>query len=354
MGLKILHTADLHLDSPFAAFPEAARERLRAAQLRLPELLVSACRREGADILLLAGDVFDGPYRKSTARALADALEDCAVPVFLAPGNHDFYASGAPWQQELWPENVHIFTGYMSYVDLEALDCRVYGAGYTSMDCPGLLEGFRAERVFAHTLAVLHGDPLNAKSPYCPVTARQVENSGLDYLALGHIHKGGSLTAGGTLCAWPGCPMGRGWDETGRKGLLLAELGDKATLRTLALPLPAFWEETVSIEPGAAQALSAVLPAAAAEDFYRVTLTGRGEVALDALKEQFSYLPGLELRDRTLPRLDPWEKAGQDSFRGLYFTLLKEKLSNPELADAAQLAAELSQKILDGEEVALP
>ena len=97
-----------------------------------------------------------------------------------------------------------------------------------------------------------------------------------------------------------------------------------------------------------------MLPAAAAEDFYRVTLTGRGEVSLDALKEQFSYLPGLELRDRTLPRLDPWENAGQDSFRGLYFTLLKEKLSNPELADAAQLAAELSQKILDGEEVALP
>lgn len=355
MGLKILHSADWHLDSPFRSLPQEAGARLREMQRALPGRVAALCREEECDLVLLAGDLLDSPApAKDWVDAVRRALEQCAVPVCVAPGNHDYCTDSSPWLTESWPENVHIFTGGPDHIDLPSLDCRVYGAGYRSMDCPGLLEGFRAEGDAKWRVGVFHGDPLSLSSPCCPVTAAQVRESGLSYLALGHIHAAGSFRAGRTLCAWPGCPMGRGWDETGRKGLLLAELGDKATLRTLALPLPAFWEESVSIEPGAAQALSAVLPAAAAEDFYRVTLTGRGEVSLDALKEQFSYLPGLELRDRTLPRLDPWENAGQDSFRGLYFTLLKEKLPNPELADAAQLAAELSQKILDGEEVALP
>lgn len=353
MGLRLLHTGDLHLDSAFSGFPPAIRQVLQEAMRTLPEQLLRHCRETQADMVLLAGDVFDGPYQRPTARLLAEALEDCGVPVMITPGNHDFYGPSSPWQQELWPENVHIFTGNLSYVDLEALDCRVYGGAFQSMDCPGLLEGFRAERVLSHTVGVLHGDPVTGNSPYCPITMGQVAASDLDYLALGHIHRGCSFQAGRTLCAWPGCPMGRGWDETGRKGMLLAELTDRVTLRTLPMQLPAFFDETVDVER---ERLEDRLPPVDSGDLYRVTLTGRGAPDLEALARQYRYLTWLELRDRTLPPTDIWAGAGEDSLRGVLLGLLQTKYAQAQgtEAETIRLSAELCARLLDGEEVALP
>ena len=106
--------------------------------------------------------------------AVRRALEQCAVPVCVAPGNHDYCTDSSPWLTQSWPENVHIFTGGPDHIDLPSLDCRVYGAGYRSMDCPGLLEGFRAEGDAKWRVGVFHGDPLSLSSPCCPVTAAQV------------------------------------------------------------------------------------------------------------------------------------------------------------------------------------
>ena len=335
MGLKLIHAADLHLDSPFASFDWAQRALLQRAQGELPEKISRCVKTQGAQMLLLAGDVFDGPYRRETARLLADCLEDTGVPVFISPGNHDFLGPDSPWDRESWPENVYIFRGGLRYVDVEALSCRVYGGGYSAMDCPGLLENFRAEGDQSYTVGLLHGDPTQARSPYCPVTASQVERSGLQYLALGHVHQGGSFRAGETLCAWPGCPMGRGWDETG-----------------IQLGVPRFFTETVDISGGCEEALKGALPAMETQDFYRVTLTGRGEPDCEELRKTFAHIKNLEFRDRTRPKEDLWSWAGQDSFRGTYFGLLKEK--SEEDREAATLAAQLSRKILEGEEVTLP
>ena len=223
MGLKILHTADWHLDSPFSSLSAQARGKLRQAQRELPRLMGELCQREQCSLALLAGDIFDASPSRETVEALKRELARWEIPVCISPGNHDFYGLDSPWR-ESWPENVHIFTGSMEYRDYPQLNCRVYGGGYRSMDCPPLLENFHAEGDARWCLGLLHGDGLNLSSPYCPVTAAQVRESGLDYLALGHIHTAGSFRAGDTLCAWPGCPMGRGWDETGEKGALILEL----------------------------------------------------------------------------------------------------------------------------------
>lgn len=355
MGLTLIHAADLHLDSPFASFPEEQREILRSAQASIPQRLEGCCREQGAQMLLLAGDVFDGPYRWETARELSDCLEDCGIPVFISPGNHDFLGPDSPWDREFWPDNVHIFRGNLSYVDLPELDCRVYGGGYSSMDCRGLLEGFQAERVYAHTIALLHGDTTSPKSPYCPITTVQIGQSHLDYLALGHIHQAGSLHAGQTLCAWPGCPMGRGWDETGAKGVLRVNLDARARVSPIPLGLPRFYSESVSLEEGLS-GLERLLPAMKSQDFYRITLTGSGEADIPALQKKYGSLAHVEFRNRMRPRTSLWETAGQDSFQGMFFDLLKQALdqASPQDGERIRLAAEISRRLLDGEEVALP
>jgi DNA repair exonuclease SbcCD nuclease subunit len=114
MGLKILHSADWHLDSPFVGFTEYQRRILQEAQRKIPGKVADLCRREDCDLLLLAGDIFDGEARQETVDLLKRELENCGVPVLISPGNHDFCNVTSPWRSEDWPENVFVFTGARS------------------------------------------------------------------------------------------------------------------------------------------------------------------------------------------------------------------------------------------------
>lgn len=352
--IKILHSADWHLDSPLNLRDQAQAQVLRHHMQSLPQRIAAACRGHNCDLMLLSGDLFDGPYAADTLRNVKSALEEAGVPVFISPGNHDHIGADSPWLQEQWPENVHIFTHpVMEAVDVPELDCCVYGAGFISMDCPGLLQDFNANHTERYAVGVLHGDPTQVNSSYCPVTAQQIGQSGLDYLALGHIHKAGSLRAGKTLCAWPGCPMGRGYDEQGEKGYYLVTLGEDTACQFVALDTPRFYDLEVSAE----QPLSGILPAVGNEDFYRVTFTGPSEpLDLDALQTQYAHFPNLLLRDQTVPPLDIWGSAGEDTFEGMYFKLLRDKLetSDEDMAGRIRLAARISRQLLDGQEVELP
>lgn len=352
--IKILHSADWHLDSPLMLRSAAQAEPLRAALHRIPEQIAALCKQHRCDLLLLSGDLFDGPYAADTLHLVQNALEDIAIPVFIAPGNHDFVDAQSPWLTEFWPENVHIFTHpVIEAVEVTALDCTVVGAGYTKMDCPGLLADYSPRHDTQYAVGVLHGDPTQLTSPYCPITTEQVKHSRLDYLALGHIHKSGSFQAGKTLCAWPGCPQGRGYDETGVKGTLLVTLDEVAETVFLPLPGPRFYDLEVLAEVG----LSAVLPPVGNEDFYRITLTGTAETPdLAALKKEFAHFPNLELRDRTVPMRELWCSAGDDTLEGIYFQLLRDAMNaaNEPQKQHLQLAARISRQLLDGQEVELP
>ena len=351
MGLKLLHSADWHIDAPFSSFSQEQRAFLRREQLKIPGKIAEICRRECCDMVLLAGDIFDGVPSADAVDAVRKALEECGVPVFVTPGNHDYYEVGSPWREERWPENVFVFTGEMESVAMTAWNCRIYGAGYRSMDCDSLLEGFHAKGEETYQIALLHGDPVTSRSPYCAITAGQVRDSGLTYLALGHIHKSGTFRAGDTLCAWPGCPMGRGWDETEEKGVCIVSLGEKTEVQFVPLDGPQFHDLEADVSDGPETVLGGLLPAAASSDFFRITMTGHASVDVKDLAEQFAHIPNLFLRDRTVPEDDLWEDAGSDTFRGAYFRLLREQ-AEEDLR--AVLAAEISRKILAGREVRLP
>ena len=354
MGLKILHSADWHLDSPFGGFSEAHRILLRNEQRKIPGKIADLCRRENCDMVLLAGDIFDGEPTRESIRLLKKALSDCGVPVLITPGNHDFCHPDSIWVQERWPENVFIFTEGLESVTIQGLNCRIYGAAFQSMDCSPLLENFRAEGNEKYRIALFHGDPGQPNSPYNPVTSSQVRNSGLQYIALGHIHKAGAFQAGRTFCIWPGCPMGRGWDETGEKGVCIVTLTDTVDIQAVSLDTLRFYELTVNIGDDAFAALEMALPAAGGKDFYRINLTGDGEVDVEALCKAFLQFPNLELRDRTDPPLDIWADADEDSLEGIYFSMLKKTMESvPEEADRVRLAAEISRKLLSGREVTL-
>ena len=353
--IKLLHSADWHLDAPLAGRTREQAACLRRALLALPDRIAAIAKAEGCDLVLLSGDLFDGPGTPESAAVLRRALEEMAVPVFVAPGNHDYMAPDSVWSRELWPENVHIFSkGRMESVALPGLDCRVYGAAFTAMEAPALLKDFRAECQERYAIGVLHGDVTQAHSPYCAISSEQVRESGLDYLALGHVHKAGTFRSGETLCAWPGCPMGRGWDETGEKGVCIVTIAEEAKVQAIGLHLPRFYDLEAEICSDPAAAVEALLPAVPGSDFYRITLTGTGTVDLEQLRREFAEFPNLELRDQTEPPVEVWADTDQDSLEGIYFGMLRKAMEDsPEDAGQIQLAAEISRKILSGREVKL-
>ena len=355
--MKILHSADWHLDAPLSSLEEKAAEALRREMEKIPRKIAALCVQEQCDLMLLTGDLFDGAWSRPTLARVKEILGQLQIPVIITPGNHDFCAPGSPYEEQ-WPENVHIFRKpQIESIVLPELDCRIYGGGYEAMDCPALLKRFRAEGQEKWHIGALHGEAGNANSTYCPITKYQVQESGLDYLALGHIHKQGSLPGGETVCVWPGCPMGHGFDETGEKGVLIAELNEGVSVRFVMLDTPRFYDENVDADGDAATALGGILPAVESGDFYRVTLTGYSSgLDLQALREAFSHIPNLTLRDETLPEVDLWSNTDQDSLEGLLFAALKETVdtAGAEASGRALLAARICRRILDGQEVRLP
>lgn len=359
--IKFVHAADLHLDAPFRSLPPEQAVQLRAEQRELLRKLTDLCHAEQADLLLLSGDLLDSEqvYRE-TLDALRRAFEGCGAQVFIAPGNHDPATLSSIWHTQVWPQNVHIFTQpQMEWVDVEALGCRVYGAGFTAMDCPPLLEGFRAESPLS--LMVLHGEVGQPDSPYNPITQTQIAASGLRYLALGHIHACGGLRwAGSTAYAWPGCPQGRGFDETGPKGVLVGSI-DEDTCEVDFRPLAGRQYKILSVQAGDAPlaAILAALPRDTQSDCYRILLTGEAPAPnlpalMDALRERFF---SLQLIDQTIPPVELWANCGDDTLKGLFLQSIQDAIGQTEDEQQRQLlrrAARIGLDLMENREVTLP
>lgn len=154
------------------------------------------CINEKVGALLIAGDLFDSPNpSKSVVTFVIDELKrlkDEDIPVFISSGNHDPHISGSLWFSYKFPSNVIIF-------DTNSLEPKtvgnitVYGLAYTN-NTKEPLKDFRAEESDNFKIGLIHGSTTNIKveedpeSSYRPIKGAQIDNSNLDYIALGHFH----------------------------------------------------------------------------------------------------------------------------------------------------------------------
>lgn len=333
---RFIHAADFHLDSAFHALsPQRAAERRRESRELGARLANEALRRD-VDLVLLCGDLFDGGSSfRETPEELARGLERIGAPVFIAPGNHDYYSPDSPYATVRWPENVCIFkSGAVESFDLPDLNCTVHGAAFTAPEqAAGLLTGFTAPDDGRVHLMALHGDVGAAEARYDPITKEEIAASGLTYLALGHIHAAsGPQKNGKTIWAYPGCTEGRGFDELGDKGFYFGTVSDNGGVTLEFVPFARRRYEIVTVDvtgKDPREALEAALPSWTLDDLYRVLLTGEtDERGVDVAALEFA-LTGrfytLELRDQTRVRQDVWERAGEDSLRGAFLRRLRKR-----------------------------
>jgi DNA repair exonuclease SbcCD nuclease subunit len=354
--LKIIHGADFHLDSPFAGLsPERAAQR-RGEQRELLDRLAGLAREKQADLVLLAGDLLDSErVFRETAQALRAALAAIPCPVFIAPGNHDFYSPRSVWTSLDWPENVHIFTSDA----LEAVElpgCTLWGRAFSDAHqtaCP--LEGLAVPGDGRLHIACVHGC-VGTGNDYGPITPGEIAASGLDYLALGHVHQGSGLQReGGTWWAYPGCPEGRGFDETGEKGVLYVE-AEPGRVTAQFVPLAKVRYEIITADitgpDGALFNILEALPGKTSDLICRLILTGEGD-APNLANLQQTLAPefyGLTLIDRTRLPQDLWTRREEDALTGLFLRTMWDKCQGEPDNPLWQLAARYGLAALEGGE----
>lgn len=361
--LTFLHGADFHLDSPFQSLPPDQAAERRQEQRQLLTRLASTARETQAQLIFLAGDLFDSQrVRPETLELLLDTLEELEAQVFIAPGNHDPYTASSPYARLPWPSHVHIFSSpYPERVELPHLGAVVYGSAFLSshrVDSP-LLDLQTADEGLV-TFGCFHGDTSTPFSRYGPITQEEIARSGLDYLALGHHHTASGIrTAGPTYYAWPGCPEGRGFDETGEKGIYIGQTdGLRCELEFLPLAHRRYCQVDLDITGQAPdQALRAFIPRANHQDILRISLTGERQedqppdlTALTALAAPHFY--SVQLRDETVLPQALWTRKNEDTLTGLFLGRMAQKIAeaSPEERPFLERAVRFGLAALEGRE----
>ena len=366
--MKFIHCADIHLDSAFTLSNPTEASRRRNELRSAFSSLVLYARSEGCTMFFISGDLFDDKtVTKDTFEMLEREMSSFpSCHFFISPGNHDPYGEKSPYSYITMPENVHIFTSpQMEYFDLPDIGVRVYGYAFTSetkTDSP--LEGFKAENPNLINILVCHGDVGNTLSNYCPIYESDISSSGLDYVALGHIHKGTGLKyAGKVPYAYPGCVVGRSFDETGDKGAFIGDIS-KDGLSLKAIKLSGRKYEIASCDitgaSGITDVTNRIIEACAkfGEDTaLRLILEGvTYPEFVYTEKEIRNIVPRpfyLEVRDNTLPLYNQEYLKKDNTVIGEFYRKIESRLVSEDLSEReiAKLALKYGLKALYGREI---
>ncbi|USS86765.1 DNA repair exonuclease [Fructilactobacillus cliffordii] len=231
--MKFIHTADLHLDTPFTgirddeAAPTALWKMLHDAPYVSFERIVTDAIQASVDFVLIVGDVFDSKNPSAAAHNFLleqlQRLNEQQIPVFLSFGNHDFQPNGKA--QLHFPENVQVFGPQVETKHLTLKDGTTVAINGFSYDqqaiAADMVRDYPTGSQADFTIGMLHGAVKSGTdSRYAPFTVPELEEKGYDYWALGHIHKRQQLDANPPI-NYPGDIQGRHKNEPGEKGYLL-------------------------------------------------------------------------------------------------------------------------------------
>ena len=371
-AFRFIHCSDLHIDSPFKGLIRTApsiESALRAATEKAWLNIVGLAIRERVDAVLVAGDIFDSADRSLRAqfkfREGLRLLDAAGIPAFIACGNHDPLES---WARTLeFPDNVKLFQadtvqGYPVIRDGRAV-AQVYGISFPGRDVhENLALRFGREARDGFAVGLLHANVGGNREHdnYAPCSVSDLRDVGLDYWALGHIHKREVVSVAHPAIVYCGNSQARHFKEAEPKGCCLVTLREEAEPDIRFIPADAVRFLDVDIEitgaPGPDDLADAVIAgleshsqdAADRPIVARAALTGRASLGLDMHEEALSALAdeiasrlptskiSLELvnRARGLHNLEALRAEG--NFLTDVVTLYDEAMAQPdkELTDA--------------------
>ena len=236
---SFVHAADLHLGSRFKEVtvtdPENGR-RMQESVSRSFERIVDGTR-DRTDFMVVSGDLYDEAYMSPRTRyRFAQAAERYGKPVFVVKGNHDF---GETWEDSVpYPPNVHVFPSEPKTFSMTIRGRRVdvtgvsYAEWHTTENLAVKLKGSSE----AFTIGVVHCSVREVadSDEYAPCRTDDLIGRGVDYWALGHIHRRTVVREANPAVVYPGNIQGRNPRETGEKGCYIVDVkGDEVSTEFL-------------------------------------------------------------------------------------------------------------------------
>jgi exonuclease SbcD len=323
--LSFIHTADVHLDAPLqslSALYELRQDDFRRTMQRIRDLVSD----KGVDFWLIAGDLLEyHGGKRSTALFLRELFASVApVTVCIAPGNHDPWRPDSFYQTVDWPGNVIWFTPEWGAYEFPEKSCVVYGWGFPQPHVydsplkhfPGKLPGYRYHLMVLH--ATVGGGQEWDHQPYAPVSLAELAGSGMDYVALGHIHRPTQFrhpVRQTPFAAYPGSPEGLTAKEDGERCVLYGRLDEAGHLTLESIPVQSRLIRKREIAVAGAETMEQLIDRVereladeSPEDLLYVSLTGERAShftpSLEVLQQRFSRFFFIQFVDKTWPDVD--------------------------------------------------
>ena len=225
--MKIIHCADLHLDSKLESnlSKEQAKQR-KGEILNTFTHMVEYAAENDIEIILISGDLFDRNNISATAvNTVKHAISSHpGIRFYYLKGNHDSNSFIKP--DEILPENLKLFDNDWKSYNENGIT--ITGAELVKENSGSIYNTLLLDND-SFNIVMLHGQEAlsssRSKDKTEAVNIKALKNKGINYLALGHIHayKEDRIDARGIYC-YPGCLEGRGFDECGEHGFVLLDI----------------------------------------------------------------------------------------------------------------------------------
>lgn len=370
MVYRIIHLADVHLDCALGWIANPEMRRAWAwSQRETIKSIAETAKQEGVHAVLIAGDLFEQErFRLDTINFLAAAFEEISpIPVLIVAGNHDPLIPESPYYTRPWPENVHIFTKDR-FEPFEAFDgLIVYGVSHLNYgETTNPLATLCLPQSSAVNIILLHGSyaALPASTFYegkasFPFFQHDLQNSGAVYVALGHYHSLRQVRVGNTLACYPGTPAAVSMVEEGQRYFTMTEVspeGAKIEAMQTGVKLIERIEVNCTDAKSGDEVMGRVHQTASGLPrnlLLHVVLTGEvgpeaeidEEVLNIALRGELNLL---RVTNRTLPAHE-WENlAGEQSVRGEFVRLMRQKISKCQERGDEEQAVRLQKALFYG------
>lgn len=197
--MKFIHIADVHLGVKPDAGRPWSEKRAHDIWDSLAEV-IEVCDRERPELLLIAGDLFHAqPLKKELKEVNRLFAGIPGTKVVLMAGNHDFLRPQSYLLTYPWAENVFVFKREEAdFFDFPDINVRVYGISYWHREIrEPLYNAMLPEQCGRINILLAHG----GDEKHIPFSPDKLLSNGFDYVAAGHIHKGGQLAAGRAVMA---------------------------------------------------------------------------------------------------------------------------------------------------------
>ena len=218
--MKIIHFADLHIGSKFERLPENIKHDLNTKLRNAFLNIIEFAKQNSITTIIMSGDIFDkDSVLLNDKKFFYDSIKvNPEIDFYYIKGNHD---SNSKYNDII--DNLHTFDGVQSYVKEN-----VRIIGYELSDDDSVLYNYIPFTTDKFNIMLLHGDINNSRDENY-IDLKKLQNKNVNYFALGHIHKRDGGMVGNSKYVYPGCVLGRGFDEVGDKGFLVLDTNTSET-----------------------------------------------------------------------------------------------------------------------------